>query len=94
MRKITISLPQDLVDFADDVAHHSDISRSQVIGKALAEAKARSERRLAEEGYRYYAGESIEFAQASALAVAEAIAVYTIGEGEDDSGTVRSTAAR
>ena len=73
MRKITISLPQDLVEFADRAAHQADISRSQVISQALAEAQARNERRLAEEGYRFYARESAEFAQASALPVAEAM---------------------
>lgn len=87
-RRITVSLPQDLVDFADDLAHHADISRSQVIGKALAEARARRERRLAEEGYRFYASESIEFAQASALAVAEALPTYVIGENDDDGETL------
>lgn len=65
MPEITPSLPQDLVDFADDVARYADISRSQVIGKAVAE-----------EGYCFYASESIEFAQASALAVAEAISTH------------------
>jgi len=84
-RKITISLPQDLVEFADRAAHQADISRSQVISQALAEAKARNERRLAEEGYRFYAGESVEFAQASARAVAEATAAYQVREGDDGS---------
>ena len=56
----------------DRAAQQADISRSQVISQALAAAKARNERRLAEAGYRFYAGESAEFAQASALAVAVA----------------------
>ncbi len=85
MRKITVSLPQDLVEFADRTAHEADTSRSQVISLALAEAKTRNERRLAEAGYRFYAGESVEFAQASALAVAEATMAYTTGEGDDGS---------
>lgn len=85
MRKITISLPQDLVEFADRTADQADISRSQVISQALEEAKARSERRLAEEGYRFYAGESTEFAEVTARAVAEATMAYTTGEGDDGS---------
>ena len=85
MRKITISLPQDLDEFADHAAHQADISRSQVISQALAEAQARNERRLAEEGYRFYARESAEFAQASALLVAEAMAIYEVGEGDNAS---------
>ena len=84
MRKITVSLPQDLVEFADRTAEQADTSRSQVISQALAEAKARRERRLAEEGYRYYAGASVEFAQASGRAVAEAMAAYAGDEAEDD----------
>ncbi len=87
MRKITITLPQDLVEFADYTAHQADSSRSKVISQALAEAKARDERRLAEEGYRFYASELVEFAQASAHAVAEASVIYVVGEGEDDSET-------
>jgi len=41
------------------------------IGQALAEAQAREQARLAAEGYRFYAEESGEFADASAQAVAE-----------------------
>ena len=83
--KITISLPQDLVEFADRAAHQADISRSQVISQALAEAQARNERRLTEEGYRFYVRESAEFAQASVLIVAEAMAIYEVGEGDNAS---------
>ena len=72
MRKITLSLPRDLVEFADRAAHQAAISRSQIISQALAEAQAHNENRLAEEGYRFYADESVEFAEASALPVAEA----------------------
>lgn len=85
MRKVTITLPLDLVEFADRAAQQAEISRSQVISQALSEAKARVERRLAEEGYRFYAGESVEFATASALAVAEAAATYQAGENDDAS---------
>jgi molybdopterin converting factor subunit 1 len=41
----------------------------------------------AEEGYRLYASESSEFAQASARAAAEAIVLHTVGENDDDSET-------
>lgn len=83
MRKITISLPQDLVEFADRVAHQADVSRSQVISQALLESQARNEKRLAEEGYRFFARESAEFAQASAQLVAETMAIYDVGESDD-----------
>lgn len=73
MRKITVSLPEELVEFADRVALQSELSRSQMISQVLADARRRAEKRLAEEGYRFYSGEAMEFAEASALAVAEAI---------------------
>jgi metal-responsive CopG/Arc/MetJ family transcriptional regulator len=72
-RKITISLPSELVEFAEEQAARLKSTRSQVIGKTLAQAKAAEEENLAAEGYRYYAQESREFAEASAEAVAEAI---------------------
>ena len=73
VHKITISLASDLVEFADRQAHGQRTSRSQVIGRALAEMKAREEERLAAEGYRFYTPEAGDFAEASAVAVAEAL---------------------
>lgn len=75
LRKITVSLPSPLVEFADFLAKQSNTSRSQVIRQALAAAKAREEERLAAEGYRFYAAEATEFAAASGRATAEAINV-------------------
>ena len=83
IRKVTISLPGDLLEYADRRAIRTRQSRSQVIGQALAEAQALEQTRLAVEGYRFYANESSEFAEASAPAVAEALSPY-VGEGEDD----------
>jgi len=71
MRKITISLPDELVEYADHRAEGLQTSRSQVIGMALSAAKKRQEEQLAVEGYRFYASESSEFAAASAEAAAE-----------------------
>ena len=85
MRKITLSLPQELVEFADRAARQASTSRSQVISQALASAQAQSEKLQAEAGYRFYARESTEFAQASAAAVAEAIMTYSSKDGNDDS---------
>ena len=65
IRKITISMPDDLVYFADKQAKASQTSRSQVISWLLAEAKTRTEAQLAAEGYQFYAQESIEFANAT-----------------------------
>ncbi len=41
MRKITISLPEELVEFADHQAKALNTSRSQVIGMALAAVEIR-----------------------------------------------------
>lgn len=72
IRKVTISLPVSLVDFADREAARLSISRSRLIARALSEIQAEEEERLAAEGYRFYAHEASEFADASACAVAEA----------------------
>lgn len=73
VRKITISLPAELVEFADRLAKQSRLSRSQVVSRALAQIRASEEERLAAEGYRFYAREAEEFAAASSRAVAEAV---------------------
>jgi metal-responsive CopG/Arc/MetJ family transcriptional regulator len=83
IRKVTISLPSDLLAYADRRANRTRLSRSQVIGQALAEARALEQTRLAAEGYRFYARESSDFADTSAPAVAEALSTVP-GEGEDD----------
>lgn len=71
VEKITLSLPRDLVHYADKRAAQLATSRSQVVSDALAERRAREEEELAREGYAYYAAESEEFAAISAKAVSE-----------------------
>ncbi len=71
--KVTVSLPRDLVRYADKKAAESGKSRSQLVAEALAEKKAREELELAAEGYCFYAGESKEFADRSLGAVSEAM---------------------
>ena len=73
VRKITISLPDNLVEFADREAARLSISRSGVIARALSDIKAEEEEQLAAEGYRFYAQEASQFAEASAAATAEAL---------------------
>lgn len=73
--KVTVSLPRDLVRYADKKAAESARSRSQLVAEALAEKKAREEDELASEGYRFYARESKEFADSSLGAVSEALAL-------------------
>ena len=88
VRKVTISLPGDLLAYADRRASRMRVSRSQVIGQALAEAQDAEQLRLAAEGYTFYAGEAGEFAEASATAVAEAFPCWP-GEGDDDDRQTR-----
>lgn len=71
-QKITISLPGELVAYADQQAARTKTSRSQVVSQALAQSRMRERERLAAEGYRFYAGEASEFAGTSAIAIAEA----------------------
>ena len=73
MRKITVSLPQELVEFADTVAARMKTSRSRMIAEAIMAQRAREEASLAAEGYRFYAQEASEFAAASLQAVSEAL---------------------
>lgn len=68
--KITISLPDYLVDYATAKAARLGVSRSQVIAAALAEQQTRERAELAGEGYRFYAEEAREFAEAGLPATA------------------------
>lgn len=73
LRKVTVSLPQELIEFADAIAAMMGVSRSRVVAEALTAQKEREETRLAAEGYRFYAQEASEFAAASTPAVAEVL---------------------
>jgi metal-responsive CopG/Arc/MetJ family transcriptional regulator len=74
VEKVTVSLPGDLLRYADQRAARMGTSRSEVITQAVAERRARDEEEAAREGYRFYATESEEFAAASLAPVSEAIA--------------------
>ena len=73
IRKITISLPGDVVEFAGAEAERRSISRRRFIAEALSNVAAAQVERIAADGYRYYRAEAEEFAESSATAVAEAI---------------------
>ena len=74
IEKVTVSLPRQLVRYADQRATELGTSRSQIIGQALLELEARERDELAKEGYRFYATEAQEFAVSSIKAVSEALA--------------------
>jgi metal-responsive CopG/Arc/MetJ family transcriptional regulator len=86
VRKITISLSQELVDFADRKAAEMRSNRSQIISQALATVRGLEEERLAAEGYEFFASEAKEFAAASKSAVIEA---WTLDEVIDDASEAR-----
>jgi hypothetical protein len=71
--KVTISLPADLLAFADTQARRLNASRSEFISQLLQQMRAAATERLAAEGYHFYAGEACDFADASGAAVAEAL---------------------
>lgn len=71
--KITVSMPKDLVQYADRRATTLGISRSQVIGQAVAELRSQDQEQRAREGYLFYAAELAGFAAASLRAASEAL---------------------
>lgn len=89
MRRITISLPEELVEFADERADKLSVSRSKIIVMALSQAKSQSEEQLAAEGYRFYAEESSQFASASDESVAEAWSDAWLPSSEEGSENAR-----
>ena len=72
MQKVTVSLPNDLIEFANRRATEQGISRSKLIANLLVEFKMSEEDTLAAEGYQFYALEARKFAEASQQVVAEA----------------------
>ncbi len=72
-KKVTISVPGELLAFADRMAKKAGSTRSGFISSVLIEVRERELERLAAEGYRYFGLEAQEFAAASGCAVAEVI---------------------
>jgi len=83
IHKVTVSLPGDLVAFADQRAAQMQSSRSQVISQALAYVRSIEEDQLAAEGYQFYSQESEEFAAASPQATTNAL---NFCEGSNNAG--------
>jgi metal-responsive CopG/Arc/MetJ family transcriptional regulator len=71
LREITVSLPDDLLNYADQRAKELNTSRSEVISDALSTIRASEDDRRAAEGYQYFAAEASDFANATARMVAE-----------------------
>ena len=62
VEKVTISLPRNLLLFADEVASERKVSRSKVVSSCLQEFADRRLREQMEEGYKAMAKENQEFA--------------------------------
>ncbi len=72
-RKVTLSLPEELIAYADSRAAQLGTNRSRLVTELLRRSRQDELEALAREGYRFYAGEAEEFAADSAAAVAEAL---------------------
>ena len=73
VEKVTISLPRDMISFADKVASEEKISRSKVVSNCLSELARKHKIQLMEEGYKAMAKEHEQFAITSAEAASEVV---------------------
>lgn len=69
--KVTVSLPLDLLAFADEQADRLGTNRSRLISMALRRWHGAEQEKLAAEGYRFYAAEAADFAESTVSAVTE-----------------------
>jgi metal-responsive CopG/Arc/MetJ family transcriptional regulator len=69
--KVTISLPTELLQFADEQAEHAGTSRSQAIAEALRMAKRAERDRLMAAAFRFYADHDVELAEEGMAATNE-----------------------
>ncbi len=72
-RKVTLSLPEELITYADSKAAQLGTNRSRLVTELLRRSRQDEQEALAREGYRFYAREAEEFAADSAAAVVEAL---------------------
>ena len=78
-RKVTLSLPEELIAYADSKAAQMGTNRSRLVSDLLERSRQHEQEALAREGYRFYAGEAEEFAAQSGAAFGEVL--------DDDSPT-------
>jgi hypothetical protein len=70
-RKVTVTVPEELLEFADEVAEERGESRSGVFAEALAALRVAERERLLAEGYRFYADVDRELAEEGLEATVE-----------------------
>ncbi|MBM3175886.1 MAG: hypothetical protein FJZ93_09245 [Chloroflexi bacterium] len=73
VERLTISLPSELVDLADKIAHEKKVSRSKVVSLCLQEYADRRLQKAMEEGYKAMAEENLTFAESAAHSVHEVL---------------------
>lgn len=71
--KVTVSVPHDLVEVADEVAHERNVSRSRVISACLEDLAAEHLRQRMAEGYKALAKDNLSFAEHSIRLVHEVL---------------------
>ncbi len=63
MKKLTVSLPKELIVFADELAKQKKTSRSKIVSACLEEFAERMKREQMAEGYKALAEEHKKFAE-------------------------------
>ena len=66
VKKLTVSVPEDLIVLADTVAKEKKISRSKVVAECLQKLADRRLEKELEEGYKALEKENVEFARTAA----------------------------
>ena len=77
VRKVTISLPLDVLEFADDLAKRRSTSRSRVIVEALNNLKREQLRAQMAEGYKELASDNLQEADEAIELASEVV----LGDG-------------
>ena len=80
-QRVTVTLPEDVAEYADDVARRTGRSRSAVVAHAIDNLRRADIERLLAEGYQALAEDSRHFAEEALPLAAEAWPDY---EGSAD----------
>ena len=82
--KITISLPQSLLELADRIARERSTTRSGVIAQLLKKEEEEIIRGLMEQGYREMAEENLRLAEEAFPYTSQMIQQYTVWDEKTD----------
>ncbi len=73
MKRLTVSVPRDIIEITDKIAIAAKTSRSKIISDCLKEMIDKRKRELLVEGYKALAKEHIEFTKVSENAANQAL---------------------